>query len=163
MSDELGIGHRLLDRLQGSDHELQKIDLPTMKKALQRAGDKRLADALEEVAVLDRNGCVDIRATAVKYARREFYKNLPADDARLNAPWADPGTSASAPRGSGPAPRPPEAQPRMGNDQGNVGVTAKPVMTSAGEVYQQGVHNPEFAMRLLQAIIDQRRAMRQRG
>lgn len=155
MTDELGMGHRLLDRLSGQDHELQKLDIPTLKKAAQRAGDHKLAAAMDE-AIVDHLGNVMIRETALKFARREFYKA--ADDARISAPWANPGTSAAAPRRSGPAPRRPENATVMGQDEGNGQPTPTPVSTSA----QGGVHNPEFALRLLQAIIDnQRRAMRQ--
>lgn len=161
MNDELGLGHRLLDRVAGHDHELKKLDIPTLKKAAQRAGDHSLAAAMDD-AVVDGFGVVDVHATAVKFARRALMKSLPADDARLNPQWSNPGTSAAAPRGSGPAPRAPENTQAVPDDD-NRQEPPTPVMTSAGAVFQSGKHDPELALRILQALIDnQRRAMGRR-
>ena len=161
MNDELGMGHRLLDRLAGDNHELQKLDKATLRKAALRAGDHKLAAAMDE-AIVDHLGCVMIRETALKLARSAFYKTLPANVAQIIAPWANPGDVTAGPRGSGPAPRPPEDMPPTTPDRGNA-VTAKPAMTSDGSVFQSGRHDPELAMRTLQAIIDNtRRAERRR-
>jgi hypothetical protein len=150
MKDELGPGHRLLDRLQGDAGELRKLDIPTLKKAARVAGDLRLAEMMDE-AIVGPDGTVDIRATAVKFGRREFYKNLSPDDARLKPQWANPGTSDAAPRGAGSDSRVPALAPQS---------SPTPVMTSAGAVYQQGKHDPEYCVRLIQALLDQQRRQR---
>jgi hypothetical protein len=152
MNDELGLGHRLLDRMNGPAGELRKLDIPTLKKVALQMGDKKLVAMMDD-AVVDGFGTVDIFSTAVKFARRAAIKA--ADNAQANPEWSNPGSSEAAPRGSGPAPTPPAAAGRIGPDRGNADVNET--------VFTGGVHNPALAVRLIQAIIDnQRRAIGRR-
>jgi|SRR5579859_64799 len=159
MKSNLEAGHRQLDTQLGPAGHLRKLEVGALKKMVtDHFRNRELGELMAREAILNQDGSIDVPATLFKFKRRAWInKASPAQDARLKPQWSDPGTSAAAPRGSGPAARPPEDIPRMGDDRGNRQEPAKPMMTSAGEAFAPTEDRPDLAIAILRDLIRQTR------